>query len=72
MPGCGRPAESRGKCAVHRRTTTQRGYGQRHRELRASLAPEVEAGGAICWRCGELIGLYAAKRGRRPRSGVGV
>lgn len=32
-----------------------RGYGKRHRKLRAALAPQVEAGEAVCWRCQKLI-----------------
>jgi hypothetical protein len=32
-----------------------RGYGSAHRALRARLAVEVEAGRALCARCGEPI-----------------
>jgi hypothetical protein len=64
--GCGRPARRGGKCAVHaalyekrrdmlRGSAAQRGYGREHRELRAKFQPIVEAGEAVCWRCGELI-----------------
>ena len=33
----------------------RRGYGAEHRRLRALIAPEVEAGNAACWRCGNPI-----------------
>ncbi|MEC4836868.1 hypothetical protein R2362_20240 [Mycobacteroides chelonae] len=36
-------------------TTTQRGYDYQHKKLRAQLKPEVEAGRATCWRCGQPI-----------------
>jgi hypothetical protein len=63
---CGRPARRGGKCARHhaqaerrrdirRGTPAQRGYDQAHRDLRAELEPIVEAGEAVCWRCGEPI-----------------
>lgn len=38
-----------------RQTTTQRGYGTAHQKLRRDVAKIVDAGGAICWRCGRLI-----------------
>lgn len=31
------------------------GYGYRHRVRRAKLAPRVEAGMELCWRCGKPI-----------------
>lgn len=34
-----------------RGTSSQRGYGVAHQALRASLAPVVAAGDAVCWRC---------------------
>lgn len=40
-PRSGRPA----------RTMEERGYGKRHRQVRAQMAREVNAGGAVCWRC---------------------
>ena len=38
-----------------RGTSTERGYGQDHRDLRAAWQPLVEAGDVICWRCGDPI-----------------
>ncbi|PXY33702.1 hypothetical protein BAY59_10800 [Prauserella coralliicola] len=38
-----------------RGTTAQRGYGSEHQAERARLAPDVEAGLAVCWRCGQSI-----------------
>lgn len=37
-------------------SSAQRGYGYRHRELRARWAPVVATGAVRCWRCGLLIG----------------
>jgi hypothetical protein len=31
------------------------GYGYRHRMRRQKLAPKVEAGMELCWRCGKPI-----------------
>lgn len=42
-----------------RKTTTQRGYGYRHRQLRKQIEPIVRSGRAICWRCGEPIAADA-------------
>lgn len=36
-------------------TTTERGYGPDHRQLRATWAPRVARGTVRCWRCGEPI-----------------
>lgn len=36
-------------------STTQRGYGTAHQKLRAQWRPIVEAGLAICARCGKNI-----------------
>jgi hypothetical protein len=36
-------------------TTTDRGYGWAHQQLRESWRPAVEAGEVQCWRCGETI-----------------
>ena len=36
-------------------TTTQRGYGHHHQQLRKKWRPLVEAGIVTCARCGELI-----------------
>jgi hypothetical protein len=40
--------------------TVERGYGQRHRELRRRFAPLVASGSVCCWRCGELIAPWQA------------
>lgn len=32
-------------------STGTRGYGYRHRQLRKSIKPHVDAGEAVCWRC---------------------
>lgn len=36
-------------------STTQRGYGHRHQQLRRWWAPRVATGLVTCWRCGRLI-----------------
>lgn len=36
-------------------TTGQRGYGLRHKQVRASWVPKVDAGVVDCARCGERI-----------------
>ena len=36
-------------------TTSERGYGPAHRELRANYQRVVDAGAAECWRCGQPI-----------------
>lgn len=36
-------------------STTARGYGARHMQLRRRWAPVVKAGGVACGRCGHLI-----------------
>lgn len=53
------PAAERARTAA-RPSPEQRGYGQAHRELRAQLAPIVEAGRVRCARCGEPIAPGAA------------
>lgn len=35
--------------------TAARGYGAQHQGKRAALAPTVDAGLAVCWRCGRPI-----------------
>lgn len=40
---------------THSRTTTERGYGTQHQQLRARIAAEVNAGHATCWRCHKPI-----------------
>lgn len=37
------------------RSTTARGYGAAHNRRRKSDQELVEAGGAVCWRCGRPI-----------------
>ncbi len=34
-----------------RGTSTARGYGKAHQDIRAALAPLVASGRAVCWRC---------------------
>lgn len=36
-------------------TQRQRGYGYEHKKLRKQLEPDVAAGRANCWRCGQRI-----------------
>jgi len=36
-------------------TTTERGYGNNHKKLRARNQQLVDAGKAYCWRCTKLI-----------------
>ena len=36
-------------------TQRQRGYGYAHKKLRKQVAPDVAAGRAKCWRCGQRI-----------------
>jgi predicted kinase len=38
-----------------KRSTTERGYGYHHRQVRAAVKPHVDAGEATCWRCGNRI-----------------
>lgn len=46
-PGCPRYAVHRGRCDVHRRTTTQRGYGSGWQKLSRELRV-----GRVCAICG--------------------
>jgi hypothetical protein len=36
-------------------STTARGYGNRHQQIRKQWVPIVAAGGVICWRCRKAI-----------------
>ncbi len=36
-------------------STVARGYGADHKRLRAQLQAVVDAGEAVCWRCGRWI-----------------
>ena len=36
-------------------STVAKGYGTKHQNLRRALAPVVDAGGALCSRCGKPI-----------------
>lgn len=36
-------------------TTTQRGYGWKHQQLRKKWKPKVATGTVRCWRCGRFI-----------------
>jgi hypothetical protein len=36
-------------------TTVQKGYGAAHKRMREQVKRTVNAGGAVCWRCGQLI-----------------
>jgi hypothetical protein len=38
-----------------RPSSAQRGYGTAHQALRKQIAAVVDAGGAVCWRCGRPI-----------------
>jgi hypothetical protein len=55
--GCGR-LQPENFCQEHRPkrpSAASRGYGSRHRKLRARWAARVAAGGVACARCGRLI-----------------
>ena len=39
----------------HKLSTTARGYGPAHRQLRARWSLEVDRGSVLCGRCGRLI-----------------
>lgn len=61
-PGCPNVTEGHQRCdecrSAYERTrgtSKQRGYGQPHRTARAAVKPDVEAGNATCWRCGQPI-----------------
>lgn len=63
-PGCPNIGNwNRGRCPTHQRakdqargTTTQRGYGSTHQQLRAALQRKMNQGHTYqCWRCGNDI-----------------
>lgn len=61
VPGCP-TLTTTPRCPTHAReadrargTRQQRGYTTEHDRLRAELAPIVERGDAICWRCRQPI-----------------
>lgn len=41
----------RQKRTPHLKSTTQRGYGYRHRQIRDAVKAQVDTGTAVCWRC---------------------
>src|SRR4029077_16002209 len=47
-PRCPAPAVDRGRCAAHRRTTAERGYGADHRYARSELAATLPAPCGYC------------------------
>lgn len=53
VPRCPRSAEDRGRCRVHRRTTTQRGYGIAHQRIREQLRATLPA--RCGYGCGTLL-----------------
>jgi 5-methylcytosine-specific restriction endonuclease McrA len=60
---CPRPAEDRGRCAVHRQSTTERGYGSVHQAEARAARP-----GARCVVCGSTTNL---QRGHRIPTSLG-
>lgn len=51
--GCPEFAEHRGKCAAHRETTSQRGYGVPHQEARARLGALLPL--PCAYGCGTIL-----------------
>jgi len=50
---CPHPAVDRGRCSLHRRSTTERGYGTDHQADRRSLEHTLPA---PCWYgCGRVL-----------------
>lgn len=59
QPGCPRSAVERGRCIVHRRSTSERGYGLAHQvRRRAELARYSPSD--PCPRCGRPLGADRA------------
>lgn len=61
-PGCPNVIEGQALCDECRRakdlargTSKERGYDSAHIRGRAKLKPTVDAGEAVCWRCGQPI-----------------
>jgi hypothetical protein len=52
--GRGVPVNSR-RASRHKGSSTSRGYGYGHRQLRAWWVPRVASGLVKCWRCGVVI-----------------
>jgi len=59
VAGCPGVAVDRGRCELHRRTTSQRGYGTPHQRERAAALPgaSCEAADAIGRKCGCTVDL---------------
>jgi hypothetical protein len=52
MPRCPRAAVYRGRCDVHRQTTSERGYGAPHQDARARLERSIPS---PCGYCGVTV-----------------
>ena len=53
---CGVLTATGSRCPAHTMSsTTARGYGAPHQRLRRAIAVQVDAGQALCTRCGQLI-----------------
>jgi hypothetical protein len=53
VPRCPHPAVDRGRCSVHRQTTSQRGYGFEHQSARAALRATLPA--PCGYGCGVML-----------------
>ena len=49
------PFARRSLQSANKLSPSRRGYGRSHRALRSRLQRVVDAGEAVCWRCGEPI-----------------
>lgn len=58
LSGCPQYAVHRGRCAAHRESTTERGYGAGHQEARAALAATLPA--PCGYGCGSTLTADAA------------
>lgn len=54
-PGCPNAAVDRGRCVVHRQTTSERGYGPPHQRIRAIAIARYRPEDP-CPRCGRPLG----------------